>query len=178
MTAGGARIHARLTSHTACCCGSQAGRLCQPLPPGKRDDQITACVAVRRDSAPVLKDARQVTPLAGTPTYAARQRPRTTVPGRVLRDGTSPSGSTNAAVRPGACGMIVIVASVPPATCLSVKPVTVAGAGPGAGAVVRKTYGCGNRPNGTETCGTSVARYHPGGAVGSRSSPGSRDPTS
>src|SRR5258708_7040298 len=178
ITAGGARIQATLTSHRGCAGGSKGGRLCQPVPPGTRADQITACVAGRRDSIPVLNAARHVPPSGGTAMYAARQRPRTTVPGRLLRDGSTPSGSTNAAVRPGDCGTIVIVTSVPAATCLSVNPPTVAGAGPGGGAVARKTYAGPNRPDGTVVFGTSVARYQPPGALASRSRPGSCEPTS
>src|SRR5436190_17106265 len=99
-------------------------------------------------------------------------------PGKLVREGTTPSGSTNAAVRPGACGVIVMVTSVPAVIGLSVKPPTDAGAAPGEAAVVRKTYGGPNAPNGTVVFGTSVARYQPPGAPASRSSPGSCEPTS
>src|SRR5678815_2407141 len=94
-------------------------------------------------STPVLNDARQVTPVAGTPMYTARQRPRETMPGRLVRWGSTPSGSVKIAVRPGAFGTIVIVNSVPAATCFSVNSLTAAGGSPGTGPVVLNTNGCG-----------------------------------
>src|SRR3954452_8693251 len=51
--------------HTVFCCGSHAGRLCQPVPPGKRGDTMTAIVDGSAGSAPCLNDARHVTPSCG-----------------------------------------------------------------------------------------------------------------
>ncbi len=81
-------------------------------------------------------------------------------------------------MRPGACGVMVIETSWPAATGLMVNSETTAGAGPGNGAVVRNTYGGPNLPNGTVVFGTSVARYQPPGALGSKSRPGSCEPAS
>ena len=158
----------RSTSHTTCSCGSHAGRLCQPPPPGKRggpdhglrrrQPRLGARLERRAPGDAVRRDAD-----VGRAPAAARRR----CPGRLLRDGATPSGSTNAAVRPGACGVIVIVSSVPPATGLSVKALTVAGGGPGRrrgrAEHVRRTEA------GRAGCcvfGTSVARYQPPGALG------------
>src|SRR4029079_18481551 len=75
MTCGVARIHAMSRSHTTCSCGSHDGRLCQPLPPGKREERTVPTVAGSFVSTPVLNDARHVTPSAGTPMETARHRP-------------------------------------------------------------------------------------------------------
>src|SRR5450759_1409836 len=83
------------------------------------------------------------------------------MPGKLVRAGCSPSGRTKIALRPGACGTIVIVSSVPAATGFKLNAVTAAGAGPGDGAVVLKTNGSEYRPTGTLSGGASVARYQP-----------------
>src|SRR3954469_10029693 len=135
----GARIHARSMSHTALSWGSQAGRLCHPVPPGNLEDMITPRVAGSFCSSPLLNDARHVIPSIGTLTNTARQRPRETIPGRLDREGVTPSGSTKAAFSPGARGTTVIVNSVPAATGFSVNSLMDPGVGPGDGAVVRNT---------------------------------------
>src|SRR5262249_23038457 len=138
---GGFSTHIVSMRQTVVCCGSHDGRLCQPVPPGKRGETMTATVDGSADSTPVLNDARQVTPSGGTPAYTARQRPRWTMPGRWLRAGRTWSGATKITPSPAACGAMLIVSSVPPATGFSVNAVTVAGGGPGDGAVVLNTNG-------------------------------------
>src|SRR5262245_5468186 len=136
MITGGFNTHMVSTCQTVFCWGSHAGRLCQPVPPGTRGDTITAVADGSADSLPVLNDARHVTPSGGTAVYSARQRPRCTMPGRLLRAGAAESGATKMTLTPGASGAMLIVSSVPPATGFSVNAVTVAGGGPGDGAVV------------------------------------------
>src|SRR5215471_6731352 len=100
------------------------------------------------------------------------------MPGRLLRAGVTLSGQTKTAVSPAACGAMLIVSSVPPATGVSVNAVTAAGGGPGDAAAVRKTNGNPKRGQGTLPGAVSVTRCQPPGAPASRSSPGSCDATS
>src|SRR3954470_9978633 len=108
----------------------------------------------------------------------ARHRPRCTIPGRLLRDGVTPGGARKATLTPGACGVTVIVTSVPPATGATVNAVSVAGGSPGGGRVVLNTNGSAKRGQGTLPGAVSLARYQFEGAPASRSSPGSWDATS
>src|SRR4051794_11463034 len=100
------------------------------------------------------------------------------MPGRLLRDGVTSAGATNATLTPGDCGVTVIVNSVPPATGITVNPVSIAGAVPGGTPVVLNTNGSAKRGHGTLPGAVSVARYQFAGAPASRSSPGSCDATS
>src|SRR3954468_18572320 len=132
----------------------------------------------RRASNPLRNDARQLTPSGGTATNVACQRSPMARPGRLLRAGWTPGGSTNSTVRPGPWGTTVIVSSEPAATGATENADTAAGAAPGDGAVVRKTNGSGSRRHGTLPGGTSDTFVQPPGAPSPRSSPGSTDPTS
>src|SRR5262245_45533006 len=100
------------------------------------------------------------------------------MPGKLLRDGTTFAGATNIAVSPGVLGAMLIVTSVPAATGVIVNGVTVAGRGPGNGAVALKTNGSAKRGQGMLPFAVSIARYHPPGASAPRSRPGSCDATS
>src|SRR4029078_2908480 len=72
MTCGVAKLHAMSRSPTTCSCGSHDGRLCQPLPPGKREERTVPTVAGSFVSTPGLNDARPLNPSAGTPMQTPR----------------------------------------------------------------------------------------------------------
>src|SRR3954469_8538759 len=101
------------------------------------------------------------------------------MPGRLLRAGVTPSGSTKATETPASRGTTDSVTCVPSATGVVVNPVTDAGGVPSEGPVVRKTNGKANRPHGTPEAVTDPeAGAHPAGAPGPRSRPGSTEATS
>src|SRR5262249_4271227 len=111
-------------------------------------------------------------------TYAAVHLPSRAIPGRLCRAGTSPAGSTNETTSPGCWGVTVADSSTPPATCWRVTGPIAIGGGPSDDPAVRKTNGCGRRPQGMAASGGPDCSVQPPGAPGPRSSPGSSDATS
>src|SRR4051812_31324318 len=169
------RTQVALVDQTAFSCGSQAGRLCHPEPPGKRGE-LTAARTSRRLSGAVRKRASQAMPSRGMATNVAVQWPSRMIPGRLLRAGATPDGRMNVAISPGSRGTIASDSSLPSASGFTVNDATDAGAAPSAGPAARKTNGKLYLPQGMLAGADSPATgIHSPGASAARSRPGSTE---